>query len=74
MPGCSSCASSTQCHSCAVGFLLVNSTCSCPTAKYYNPNTGTCMTCSSYCVTCSGPSPYECTSCNSTLKRILIGN
>lgn len=74
MPGCSSCSSSTQCQSCAPGFTLVNRACKCSDGKYYDSVTGTCLDCSSFCLTCDGPSAYECKSCNSTLRRLLVGS
>lgn len=71
--GCTSCQSLTVCQTCSAGLNLVNGACKCPDGKYYDPYAVTCKSCSKYCLTCSGPSSYECNSCNATQNRLLVG-
>lgn len=72
--GCTSCLSLTVCQTCSAGLHLVNRACQCPDGQFYDPNAVACKNCSKYCLTCTGPSSYECTTCNTTQNRLLVGH
>ena len=63
--------SSTSCTGCNVtqGTILSGSSCVCDTGKYQN-GSGVCVICHSYCMTCTGPTQYECQDCHSGVHRI----
>ena len=65
----------TNCLSCneAEGSVLAGDTCirpTCPSGETLNMATLTCSGCFIDCVTCSGPSPLECTECVASMLMI----
>ncbi|RTG84802.1 proprotein convertase subtilisin/kexin type 6 [Schistosoma bovis] len=68
-PSCSTCTDITHCNLCQPGFYLHNKTnyclmrTTCRLSEYFDEDQDVCRPCDSTCRTCSGPNPFQCTSC-----------
>ena len=71
--GCATCQTLTLCQTCNAGLILVNGACKCGNGTYFDPYGLSCKNCSIFCKTCTGPSSYQCTSCNPDHHRLLVG-
>ena len=72
LPGCVSCSDLETCSECEEAFTLSSGNCICESNQYYDEFDDTCYDCSVTCVTCKGPTAFECLTCNRTEKRILL--
>ncbi|CAH8438525.1 unnamed protein product [Schistosoma rodhaini] len=69
-PSCSTCTDITHCNLCRPGFYLHKKTnyclmrTTCRLSEYFDEDQDVCRPCDSNCRTCSGPNPFQCTSCN----------
>ena len=70
-PYCQKCLNINQCEQCLAGFFLnkENGKCSktCNQSYYSNISDYTCERCDLQCLSCSGPGPNECLSCQNSL-------
>ena len=65
-PNCITCSDEYTCKTCNLGYLLNYTSCvnSCFFNEYYDLNITGCLSCSSNCSGCFGPSPSNCLTCS----------